>query len=58
MGQFPQRQLPPNAVKLLAIYLKPANRWTREHEQRAFELVSDWTAEDHKAFATFLKDRL
>jgi hypothetical protein len=58
MGQFPQRQLPPNAVKLLALYLKPVSRWTRADERRAFDLVRDWTGEDHQAFAAFLKDRL
>ncbi|MEY9847734.1 hypothetical protein [Streptacidiphilus sp. MAP5-3] len=45
-------------MKLLALYLKPVNRWTRAYEARAFDLVRDWTSEDHMAFATFIKDRL
>jgi hypothetical protein len=58
MGQLPPHQLPPNVVKLLALFRKPANRWTREDKARAYELVREWTDEDHRAFADFLEDRM
>jgi hypothetical protein len=45
-------------VKLLALFRKPANRWTREDKARAYELVREWTDEDHRAFADFLEDRM
>ena len=58
MGHIPRRRLPPNAVKLLALYLKPASRWTRADAVRAFDLVRDWMGEDHQAFAALLEERL
>jgi hypothetical protein len=58
MGQLPLHQLPPNVVKLLALCRKPAGRWTHEDKARAYELVREWTGEDHSAFADFLADRL
>lgn len=51
-------KLPPNGVKLLALYLKPASRWTEADRRRALDLVADWTGEDHQAFAEFLSERL
>ncbi|MFD8722377.1 hypothetical protein ACFV2H_31475 [Streptomyces sp. NPDC059629] len=51
-------QLPPNAVKLLALYLKPKNQWTTDDERLAYALVTTWTGEDHKKFADFLQERL
>ncbi|MDV9168750.1 hypothetical protein R6V09_01150 [Streptomyces sp. W16] len=51
-------QLPPNAVKLLALYLKPKSQWTDVDRHRAYDLVVDWTGEDHESFAAFLQERL
>jgi hypothetical protein len=52
------RGLPPNVAKLLALYRKPVGPWTREDRARAYELVRDWTGEDHKAFAHFIEELL
>jgi hypothetical protein len=57
-GSHAARKLPPNVVKLLALYRKPARSWTREEKARVYELVRDWTGEDHKAFADFIEDHL
>lgn len=56
--KFEVRTLPANAVKLIAMYLKPAARWTTEDQARAAILAADWTGEDHQAFAAFLRERL
>jgi hypothetical protein len=58
MGHIPRRRLPPNAVKLPALCLKPASRWTRADAVRAFDLVRGWMGEDHHAFASLLEERL
>ena len=55
---FEARALPPSATQMLALYLKPADRWTAEDRQRAFALAADWTGDDHHAFAAFLRERL
>jgi hypothetical protein len=50
--------LPPNGRKLLALYLKPTAQWTEADERYVWQIVKDWTGDDHKAFAEFLRERL
>lgn len=49
---------PPNGRELLALYLKPRGQWTAADERRMWQIVKDWTGEDHNAFAGLLPDRL
>ncbi|WP_042374180.1 hypothetical protein [Streptacidiphilus neutrinimicus] len=57
-GPRAARQLPPNVLKLLALHRKPVRRWTQADRATAYDLVRQWTGEDHEAFVSFVEAHL
>jgi hypothetical protein len=53
-----EAQSPPNGRELLALYQKPTSHWTRDDDQRVWQIVKDWTGDNHKAFGDLLREWL